>query len=58
MARKKTEELQKELKILSKNYQEAVEVQKSCHERVIAIKAILTDRSEEETEKKHLIQES
>ena len=52
MARKTTEELKQELEILQKNYQEAIEVQKNCQNRAIAINAILADRAEEETEKK------
>ena len=52
MARKTTEELKQELKTLQENYNEAVEVQKNCQNRAIAINAILTDRAEEETESK------
>ena len=58
MARKTTEELKQELETLQKNYQEAVEVQKNCQNRAIAINAILADREEEETEKKQQSQES
>lgn len=58
MPRKTTEELQQELQTLQKNYQEAVEVQKNCQNRAIAINAILADRAEEETEKKKQEQES
>ena len=58
MPRKTTEELQQELQTLQKNYQEAVEVQKNCQNRAIAINAILADRAEEETEKKKPKQES
>ena len=58
MPRKTTEELQQELQQLQKNYQEAVEVQKNCQNRAIAINAILADREEEETEKKQQSQES
>ena len=58
MPRKTTEELQQELQQLQKNYQEAVQVQRNCQDRVIAINAILTDRAEEETEKKQQLQES
>tara|TARA_Y100001937_G_scaffold109743_1_gene154725 strand:+ start:257 stop:433 length:177 start_codon:yes stop_codon:yes gene_type:complete len=58
MARKTTEELKKELKELQKNYQEAVEVQKNCQNRAIAINAILTDRAEEKDEKKQQSQDS
>ena len=52
MTRKTNEELQQELQDLQKNYQQAVEVQKNCQNRAIAINAILADRAEEETEKK------
>ena len=56
MPRKTTEELNEELKTLEKNYNQAVQVQKNCENRSIAIKAILDDRlemeQEEETEKK------
>jgi len=52
MARKTTEELKQELETLQKNYQEAVEVQKNCQNRAIAINAILADREEKEVEKK------
>jgi hypothetical protein len=58
MPRKTTEELQQELEQLQKNHQEAVEVQKNCQNRAIAINAILADRAEEETEKKQQLQES
>ena len=58
MARKTTEELKEELKELQKNYQEAVEVQKNCQNRAIAINAILTDRAEEKDEKKQQSQDS
>tara|TARA_R100001509_G_C4820969_1_gene199803 strand:- start:287 stop:445 length:159 start_codon:yes stop_codon:yes gene_type:complete len=52
MARKTTAELQEELKTLQQNYNQAVQIQKNCQDRAIAINAILTDRAEEETEKK------
>lgn len=58
MARKTTEELKQELQELQQNYQQAVEVQKNCQNRAIAINAILADREEEETEKKQQSQES
>ena len=50
MPRVTTEELQKELQTLQKNFEEAVQVQKNCQNRAIAINAILADRAEEETE--------
>ena len=52
MPRKTTEELKQELQELQQNYQQAVEVQKNCQNRAIAINAILADREEEEVEKK------
>tara|TARA_R100000734_G_C3244604_1_gene48133 strand:+ start:382 stop:558 length:177 start_codon:yes stop_codon:yes gene_type:complete len=58
MPRKTTEELQQELQELQKNYQEAVQVQRNCQERVIAINAILNDRAEGEAEKKQQLQGS
>tara|TARA_R100001443_G_scaffold68638_1_gene77314 strand:- start:1807 stop:1983 length:177 start_codon:yes stop_codon:yes gene_type:complete len=58
MPRKTTEELQQELQELQKNYQEAVQVQRNCQERVIAINAVLADRAEEEAEKKQQLQAS
>lgn len=58
MPRKTTEELQQELQTLNKNYQEAVEVQKNCQNRAIAINAILADRAEVEIEKKQSTQDS
>jgi len=58
MPRKTTEELQQELQELQKNYQEAVQVQRNCQERVIAINAVLADRAEGEAEKKQQLQVS
>tara|TARA_R100000697_G_scaffold111413_1_gene128359 strand:+ start:283 stop:459 length:177 start_codon:yes stop_codon:yes gene_type:complete len=58
MPRKTTEELQQELQELQKNYQEAVQVQRNCQERVIAINAVLADRAEGEAEKKQQLQGS
>lgn len=48
MPRVTTEELQQELQTLQKNFDEAVQVQKNCQNRAIAINAILADRAEEE----------
>ena len=58
MPRKTTEELQQELQELQKNYQEAVQVQRNCQERVIAINEVLADRAEGEAEKKQQLQGS
>ena len=48
MAKPTNEELEQELKTLETNYQKAVQVQKNCENRAIAINAILADRTEEE----------
>ena len=48
MAKPTNEELKKELETLSTNFNEAVQVQKNCENRAIAIRAILSDRAEEE----------
>ena len=48
MAKKTTEELQTELQELVKTHNNAIEVQQNCKTRIIAIKAILEDREEEE----------
>lgn len=58
MAKVTTEELQQELLTLQKNFDEAVQVQKNCQNRAIAINAILADRAEEEPEKKKTKEES
>ena len=58
MAKVTTEELQQELLTLQKNFDEAVQVQKNCQNRAIAINAILVDRAEEEPEKKKTKKES
>ena len=50
MPRVTTEELQKELQTLQKDFEEAIKGQKDCQNRAIAINAILADRAEEETE--------
>ncbi len=52
MPRVTTEELQQELLTLQKNFDEAVQVQKNCQNRAIAVNAILADRAEEEVKKK------
>jgi len=58
MPRKTTEELKQELLTLQKSFDEAVQVQKNCQTRAVQINAILTDRAEEETEKKKPKKES
>ncbi len=54
MARKTTEELQKELKSLQNSFERAVQIQNECRERAIAINAILEDREQEKSEKKSI----
>jgi len=58
MPRKTIEELKQELQELQKNYNQAVQVQKNCQDRAIAIDAILKDREEiaEESVKKSIAQ--
>lgn len=48
MTKPTNEELEQELETLQTNYQEALQVQKNCENRAIAINAILADRKEEE----------
>tara|TARA_B100001939_G_C16730456_1_gene525239 strand:- start:365 stop:559 length:195 start_codon:yes stop_codon:yes gene_type:complete len=52
MARKTDEELQKELRLLQKKFDENMQEQRSIQDRAVAINAILADRAEEKTEKK------
>tara|TARA_R100000152_G_C6781825_1_gene217258 strand:+ start:7375 stop:7536 length:162 start_codon:yes stop_codon:yes gene_type:complete len=52
MAKKTTKELKQELLTLQKNYNDAVQVQKNCENRAIAINAILADRAEEKEQVK------
>ena len=54
MTRKTTEELKQELQEIEKNYNQAVQVQKNCENRAIAINAILEDRQQADFEKKQL----
>ena len=54
MTRKTTEELKQELQEIEKNYNQAVQVQKNCENRAIAINAILEDRQQADQEKKQL----
>tara|TARA_Y100000401_G_scaffold3117_1_gene2205 strand:+ start:807 stop:992 length:186 start_codon:yes stop_codon:yes gene_type:complete len=54
MTRKTTEELKQELQEIEKNYNQAMQVQKNCENRAIAINAILEDRQQADQEKKQL----
>tara|TARA_R100000995_G_C3425070_1_gene95792 strand:- start:236 stop:421 length:186 start_codon:yes stop_codon:yes gene_type:complete len=54
MTRKTTEELKQELQEIEKNYNQAIQVQKNCENRAIAINAILEDRQQADLEKKQL----
>ena len=44
-----TEELKENLQQLVKQHNEAVEVQKNCKERIIAIQAVIQDREDGDT---------
>ena len=44
-----TEELKQTLQQLVKQHNEAVEVQKNCKERIIAIQAVIQDREDGDT---------
>ena len=48
MSKPTNEELEKELETLQTNFNQAVQVQRNCQDRAIAIRAILADRTEEE----------
>jgi len=50
MTKPSTEELKETLQELVKQHNEAVEVQKNCKERIIAIQAVIQDRQDEHTE--------
>ena len=54
MTRKTTEELKQELQEIEKNYNQAMQVQKNCENRAIAINAIIEDRQQADQEKKQL----
>ena len=54
MARKTDEELQKELQLLQKKFDENMQEQRNIQDRAVAINAILADRAEEKTEKKSI----
>ena len=52
MARKTEEELKQELQELQKKFDQNVQEQRNIQDRAVAIHAILTDRAEENAEKK------
>tara|TARA_Y100000816_G_scaffold261584_1_gene218689 strand:+ start:283 stop:453 length:171 start_codon:yes stop_codon:yes gene_type:complete len=52
MARKTDEELQKELQLLQKKFDENMQEQRNIQDRAVAINAILTDRAEAQPIKK------
>jgi len=49
MTKPSTEQLKETLEQLVKQHNEAVEVQKNCKERIIAIQAVIQDREDGDT---------
>ena len=49
MTKPSTEQLKETLQQLVKQHNEAVEVQKNCKERIIAIQAVIQDREDGDT---------
>ena len=49
MSKPSTEQLKETLQQLVKQYNEAVEVQKNCRERIIATQAVIQDREDGDT---------
>ena len=49
MTKPSTEQLKKTLQQLVKQHNEAIEVQKNCKERIIAIQAVIQDRDDGDT---------
>tara|TARA_B100000287_G_scaffold36833_1_gene33841 strand:- start:40 stop:204 length:165 start_codon:yes stop_codon:yes gene_type:complete len=47
MTKPSTEELKETLQQLVKQHNEAIEVQRNCKERIIAVQAVIQDRQEE-----------
>ena len=47
MTKPSTEQLKETLKQLVKQHNEAIEVQRNCKERIIAVQAVIQDRQEE-----------
>tara|TARA_R100000353_G_scaffold95773_1_gene70081 strand:- start:352 stop:522 length:171 start_codon:yes stop_codon:yes gene_type:complete len=50
MTKPSTKELKETLQHLVKQYNEAVQVQQNCKERIIATQAVIQDRGDENTE--------
>ena len=49
MTKPSTEQLKETLQQLVKQHNEAVEVQKNCKERIIAVQAVIQDREDGDT---------
>jgi len=49
MTKPSTEQLKETLQQLVKQHNEAIEVQKNCKERIIAIQAVIQDREDGDT---------
>ena len=49
MTKPSTEELKETLQQLVKQHNEAIDVQKNCKERIIAIQAVIQDRDDGDT---------
>ena len=49
MTKPSTEQLKETLQQLVKQHNEAIEVQKNCKERIIAIQAVIQDRDDGDT---------
>ena len=49
MTKPSTEQLKETLQQLIKQHNEAIEVQKNCKERIIAIQAVIQDRDDGDT---------
>tara|TARA_R100000458_G_scaffold206_1_gene133 strand:+ start:14 stop:169 length:156 start_codon:yes stop_codon:yes gene_type:complete len=49
MTKPSTEKLKETLQQLIKEHNEAVDVQRNCKERIIAIQAVIKDRQDEDT---------
>ena len=49
MAKPSTEQLKETLQQLIKQHNQAIEIQKNCKERIIAIQAVIQDREDGDT---------
>ena len=49
MSKPSTEQLKETLQQLVKQHNEAIEIQKNCKERIIAIQAVIQDREDGDT---------